>query len=118
MARINPGKYRHVVTFQKLTGVQDTYGETSVNNDLNWEDSFIARVGIFPISGRELLTEEFRKAEISHRVVLRYMSGITSKMRIKFGARFFEIITPPINSQESDFELVLFCKERDVQATN
>jgi SPP1 family predicted phage head-tail adaptor len=117
MPRINAGKYRHIVTFQELSEVQNTYGETSVNIDSNWKDTFQARVGIFPISSRELLTEEFRQAEISHRVVLRYMPGISSKMRIKFGTRIFEIITAPVNAQERDFELVLFCKERDVQPT-
>ena len=53
MARINPGKYRHIVTFQKLKQTsQNTYGETSIHLDENWEDTFTVRVGIFPISGR------------------------------------------------------------------
>ena len=32
---------------------KNLYGETSVNVNENWEDAFVARVGIFPISGRE-----------------------------------------------------------------
>lgn len=120
MARINAGKYRHVVTFQRLKDeAQNLYGETSVNVDVNWEDAFTARVGIFPISGRELLAldGQMRQGEISHRIVLRYMKGISAQMRIKFGQRTFEITAPPVNNYERNDELVLYCKERDVMPT-
>lgn len=117
MARINSGKYRHIVTFQRLKETQNSYGETSVNLNENWEDAFTARVGIFPISGREALTEDVRQGEISHRIVLRYIKGVDSKMRIKFGSRFFEIISPPVNTQEKNHELLLFCKEREILPT-
>lgn len=118
MPRINAGKYRHIVTFQRLTEAQNSYGETSTNNDLNWEDALVARVGIFPISGREYLAfKDVEKAEISHRIVLRYTKGINSKMRIKFGTRIFDIISPPVNAQERNEELVIFVKERNVLET-
>ena len=119
MARINAGKYRHVVTFQKLKEAnQNEYGETSVNADANWEDAFVARVGIFPISGRDaLIMDDVRKAEISHRIVLRYIQGVNSQMRIKFGSRIFEITSPPVNTLERNDELLLFCKERDILST-
>lgn len=117
MAQINAGKYRHIVTFQRLKETQNSYGETSTNNDLNWEDAFTVRVGIFPISGREALTEEVRRGEISHRIQLRYREGIDNRMRIKFGDRIFEIISPPINSKELNHELYLICKEKNVVPT-
>ena len=83
----------------------------------NWEDAFTARVGIFPISGREaLLCKMLKQGEISHRIVLRYTKGIDSNMRIKFGTRIFEIISPPVNSYERNDELLLFCKEREIHA--
>jgi SPP1 family predicted phage head-tail adaptor len=114
MARINAGKYRHIATFQKLKETQDSYGETSVHVDSNWEDVLTVRVGIFPISGREALLEDVRKGEISHRIVLRYTKGIDNTMRIKFGERIFEITSPPVNGYERNDELLLFCKERNV----
>ncbi len=117
MARINAGKYRHIVTFQKLKEAQNLYGETSVNLDENWEDAFVARVGIFPISGREALLEDVRKSEISHRIVLRYREGVKGTMRITFGTRIFEITSPPVNNYERNDELLLYCKERDVFPT-
>jgi SPP1 family predicted phage head-tail adaptor len=117
LARINAGKYRHIVTFQKLIEAQNSYGETSINDENNWENAFTVRVGIFPISGREALTEEVRKGEISHRIHLRYIKGIDNTMRIKFGTRIFEIISPPINAYEQNHEIHLICKERNVIPT-
>jgi SPP1 family predicted phage head-tail adaptor len=119
MARINSGKYRHVVTFQRLKDAQNSYGETSTNDDDNWENAFTARVGIFPISGREALglDAEMRTGEISHRIVLRYTKGVDSKMRIKFGVRIFDVISPPVNNYERNDELLLFCKERHPMPT-
>lgn len=116
MARINAGKYRHVVTFQRLKQAnQNAYGETSVNDENNWEDYFTARVGIFPLSGREFLSlqGDVKHSEISHRIVLRYREGITSEMRIKLGNRIFEMISPPVNSYERNDELLIFCKEKN-----
>lgn len=116
MARINPGKYRHIVTFQKLKQTsQNTYGETSIHLDENWEDTFTVRVGIFPISGREFLAlqGDLKQSEVSHRIVLRYMKGIDSTMRVKYGERIFEIISPPIDSKERNDELLFFCKEKN-----
>jgi SPP1 family predicted phage head-tail adaptor len=119
MARINSGKYRHIVTFQRLREAQNLYGETSVNEEENWEDAFTARVGIFPISGREALglDSELRMGEISHRIVLRYIKGVDHKMRIKFGPRIFDITSPPVNNYERNDELLLFCKERNPMIT-
>jgi SPP1 family predicted phage head-tail adaptor len=117
LAQINAGKYRHIVTFQRLIEAQNSYGEISPNKDENWEDAFNARVGIFPIAGREALTEEVKKGEISHRIQMRYRSGIDNTMRIKFGERIFEIISPPTNYSELSHEMVLICKERNVLPT-
>ena len=119
MARINSGKYRHVVTFQRLRETQNLYGETSTNENENWEDAFTARVGVFPISGREALglDADVKLGEITHRIVLRYTKGVESKMRVKFGSRIFDIISPPVNNYERNDELLLFCKERNPMAT-
>ena len=119
MARINAGKYRHIVTFQRLRDTQNLYGETSTNIEENWEDAFTARVGVFPISGREALglDANVKLGEISHRIVLRYTMGVESNMRIKFGTRIFDIISPPVNNYERNDELLLFCKERNPMPT-
>lgn len=109
--RINAGKYRHVVTFQRLANAQDGYGETSKQLAGNWVDAFKARVSILPVTGKEILAKEVEKGEITHRVYMRYQSGVDSNMRILFGTRIFDIVSPPINFTEQNNEIQLLCKE-------
>jgi SPP1 family predicted phage head-tail adaptor len=104
--QINPGEYRHIIIFQKKSGVQNSYGE---NTD-DWTDFLKTRVGIYPISGKEVFSAETINSEVSHKVNMRYMPGITPDLRIKFGDRFFSIMSV-INFQERNIELQLLCKE-------
>lgn len=105
--RINPGNYRHIVIFQKKTDVQNNYGE----EEDNWIDVLKTRAGIYPLSGKEFFAAEKVNGEITHKINLRYTPGVTSDMRIKFGERVFELISPPINFQEKNIELQILCKE-------
>lgn len=117
MFRINAGKYRHIITFQKLGETRNSYGEIDRDNNDNWENVLTTRAGIFPISGKELLSAEFVKAEMTHKIQLRYIKGINSDMRVLFGTRIFDIVSPPINFQEKNLELQLMCKERNIPIT-
>lgn len=109
--KINPGKYRHVVTFQKQTTTRDKYGQVKEE----WSEVLKTRAGIFPISGKEVFQRDFVESEISHRVHIRYHPTIVinSQMRILFGNRVFSIVSPPINFQERNIELQILCKEEE-----
>lgn len=104
--RINPGEFRHVIKFQKQSDQQNSYGE---NND-NWVDVMNTRAGIYPMSGKEFFVAETVNSEVSHKINMRYMPGITPDMRIMFGERAFSIVSV-INFQERNIELQLLCKE-------
>lgn len=108
--KLNSGKYRHKVMFQKLVESQDSYGEPT---DV-WEDDFEARVGIFPLTSKEFLEAQTLSNTVTHKVLLRYRTGVTSDMRIIFNGRVFSIIGVPINFQERNVELLLMCKEISV----
>jgi SPP1 family predicted phage head-tail adaptor len=112
--RVNSGKYRHVVTFQKMGENKSSYGGNARNNNTNWMDAKQMRVGIFPISGKDIFEKEYVNSEITHKIHVRYDPTfvIDSSMRILFGSRIFDIISPPINYQEKNVELQLLCKER------
>jgi SPP1 family predicted phage head-tail adaptor len=111
--RINAGKYRHVITFQKLKDTPNSYGETSKSLAGNWEDFVKCRASILPISGKEVIAREEIKGQITHRVFIRYIDGLTSSMRIKFGNRIFEIVQPPINYEERNWEISLLVRENE-----
>lgn len=107
--RINPGEYRHIITFQSLTNEQNSYGE-----ELDvWKDILKTRAALYPINGKEFFAAEKVNSEVTHKINIRYIPNktLTSDMRIKFGERVFELISPPINFQEKNVELQFLCKE-------
>lgn len=110
--RINAGKYRHIITFQVKGASFNDFGEP-IKEDSNWMDVYTTRAGIYPISGKEILTQQYVNSEISHRIHLRYNPSISldSSMRVKFGERIFTIISPPIDFQEKNVEWQIMCKE-------
>jgi SPP1 family predicted phage head-tail adaptor len=106
--RVNPGKYRTPVTIQKRNGDTDSYGAPS--DDSDWTDVIHVRAGVFPLSGSEFFKANEINSEITHRVQMRYIPGITPDMRIVLNGRKL-IITSVVNYQESNIELQLYCKE-------
>lgn len=107
--QINPGEFRHIVSIQKKGKVKNSYGERIED----WIDYFKVRVAIYPVSGKELFAAEKVNNETTHKINMRYIpnKSITPDMRIKFGERIFDIISPPINFQEKNIELQIMCKE-------
>ncbi|KQL54513.1 hypothetical protein AN964_14075 [Heyndrickxia shackletonii] len=116
--RINPGEYRHIITFQKKIDVQNSYGE-NIKDWVDIEGLIKLRAGIYPISGKEFFAAGAVNSEVTHKVNMRYMPNkeITPDMRIKYfdnvmeKDRYFELIAPPINFQEKNVEIQLLCKE-------
>jgi SPP1 family predicted phage head-tail adaptor len=107
--RINPGEYRHIITIQQKTGTQNDYGEEIIED---WVDVITTRAGIYPINGKEFFAAEKTNSEVTHKVNMRYIPNkhITPDMRVKFGNRYFHIVSV-INFQEKNVELQLLCKE-------
>ena len=108
--RINPGELRHRIIIQKLKSPLNDYGEIEVNNQETWIDIAVVRAGIYPISGKEFFAAETVNSEITHKVKIRYIKGLSPSMRIKFNNRIFSIESI-INFQEKNIELQLLCKE-------
>ena len=103
---INAGSYRHPITFQQRTTTKNEYGERLDT----WTDFATSRAGIYATSGREYMNAMEVQSEMTHKINLRYIPNVTSSMRIKFGTRYFTIITI-VNFQEMNRELQLLCKE-------
>ncbi|MBS4958504.1 MAG: phage head closure protein [Clostridium sp.] len=105
---INSGEFRHPITIQKLDKSRNEYGEVIEG----WIDFLEIRAAIYPLSGKDFFSAETLNSEVTHKINARYVEGITSAMRVKFGDRYFEIISPPINFQEKNILLQIMCKER------
>ena len=56
-----------------------------------WSTDRTTWASIEPIKGRELFSEGAVQADITHRIRLRYSPDLSSRHRIKFGTRVFNI---------------------------
>lgn len=104
--RINPGEFRHIITFQEMEERKNSLGEmTKV-----WIDRFSTRAAIYPISGKEFFTADMNNSEVSHKINIRYRGDINTKMRIIFEGRVFNIESI-INFQERNILIQIMAKE-------
>lgn len=106
---INPGYLRHKITIQKQNNNSDKQDDYGQPLDI-WVDVARSWASINPISGKEIFAAETVSSEITHKIKIRYRSGITPDMRIVFNGRIFEIKSI-INFQERNIDLQLMCKE-------
>lgn len=103
---MNIGKLRHRISLQSITETQNSYGE------LVQTKSTYATVwaSVEPLNGREFMDAKQINAELSHKVIIRHNSSVTSEDVILFGSREFKIDSV-INYEERDIYQVLMCKE-------
>ena len=107
------GRLRHRIVIQQPPDVnqapQDEYGaETPA-----WTTFATVWASVEPLQGRERLASQEVQAEVSHRMRLRHLEGLSSRMRVSFDGRIFGI-TDVINPEERDEEMQLMCVERMV----
>jgi SPP1 family predicted phage head-tail adaptor len=100
------GKLRHRITIEQVDETQDAGGEMLGN----WSVYAIVQASIQPISGREYFAAQSTQADVTHRINLRHLTGVTPKMRVKYGSRIFDILSV-INVDERNRELQLMCRE-------
>ena len=101
------GQLRHVIYIQESTGV----GDGSGGKNLTWKDKFKTRAAIWPLRSKEQLDAGKLESEMTNQIRIRYRSGITSKNRIRFGLRFFNIKGAPINWEERNIYLDMIVTE-------
>lgn len=102
------GRLRHVITIQQATETRDSVGAII----RTWATYDTVRASIEPLNGREYFNASQVQAEVSTRIRVRYLDGLTSKMRILFGSRIYDI-KAIINDKERNFEMTLMCVETD-----
>ena len=102
------GRLRHTISIEKITETQNDYGEAVKA----WSDHLAdVRAAIEPINGREYFAQDSRHAEVTTRFRLRYAEGITNKMRIRFGTRYYNIVSVILPEERRCAELIIMAKE-------
>ena len=80
------GQLKFQITIQQQTATQ-LYGEPT----LSWSTFAICKASIEPISGREYFAAKQIISEQLFRFTIRYISGITAKMRISYNSTHYDI---------------------------
>ena len=83
------GSLRHKIIFQELTVANDTWGHSSET----WTDQVTTYASIWTLRGTERMEGLKLDNEITHKIRIRYRTDLHPKMRIKFGTRYFNIIS-------------------------
>jgi SPP1 family predicted phage head-tail adaptor len=100
------GLLRHQITVQEQSATNDGMG----GETLTWSDLFKTRAAIWPTSSRERIDAMKQELQITHKIRIRYRSGMTSKNRVKFGSRIFNIISF-LNPDERNIMIDMLCTE-------
>lgn len=103
---IRPGDLRERVTVQIASGTTNTLGETV----LTWSNSTAVWASVEGVSARESLTAGQQETTISHRVRIRYLSGLTNKMRFAWRNRTLDIVSLLEHDNRSVHEAI--CQEQ------
>lgn len=105
--RIRAGQLRHRVDLQRATVTVS--GQRAPANTWKTLETVWARVE--PLTGREQLLAQQADARQTHRITIRYRDGLTTRDRVRFGTRGFNILSIA-NDEERNRLLVLMCEER------
>ena len=100
------GELNKRITIQYKTRVGDGMGAFTET----WNDSGTVWAAIWPVSANEQIQATQTVMTISHRIRIYYRSVFKSGWRVKFGNRYFAIVSV-INPSEKNEWLDLLCKE-------
>lgn len=81
------GALRHRLTIQKVTEERDSLGQAIET----WSQFAVVYGSIEPMSGRERFLAAQTHAEATYRSRIRWIAGLTPKMRISFGEKIYHI---------------------------
>ncbi|MCK9325824.1 MAG: phage head closure protein [Bacteroidales bacterium] len=105
---MNPGRLRHRITFSHLVE-----GENEVGDTVLIEEPFkTVWASVEPLKGRDYFEARKIQSAVTHKIIIRYLSGITPDMKIDFKGRIFEIEGPQINPEERNKYLELYAVEK------
>lgn len=81
------GELRHRITFEKPVKVDDGYHGFTIT----WHPVCVVWASVEALGGREYFYAHQIKAEVTHRVKIRYNSKISTEMRINYGGKILMI---------------------------
>jgi SPP1 family predicted phage head-tail adaptor len=105
------GRMRHRIKILQPTLQQDTTGGTQVNQNVVVASTWAS---IEALTGQEKFAAHEFITEVSHKIVIRWRRGVTSRMRVLVSSndhkRLF-LIENVLNADERNKSLALYCIE-------
>lgn len=102
---MDAGTLRERVTVQQATETRNSIGESL----LSYTTFEVVWASVQGVSAREFLLAGQQQVEVSHRVKMRYLTGLTPQMRLSWRGRTLEIISILEHENRSVHELI--CQE-------
>ena len=106
--KFNTGTLRHVLKIQEPPSGTGTRGERTGD----WSDVATVRGSIETLSGDEVIQAHQLAGICSHRITIRYPSGLDVRMRFKFGDKIFNFVH--INNVDQLNRVILILYKEDV----
>jgi SPP1 family predicted phage head-tail adaptor len=101
------GRLRHQLILQSQVETRDPTGGVTIS----WETQDTVWGGIEPLSGREYTAIQQTQDEASVRIIIRYRADIDASWRVVNEGLAYSIVSPPINENMRDRQLILMCLE-------
>jgi SPP1 family predicted phage head-tail adaptor len=105
------GRMRHKVSIERPTVTQDSTG--SITN--TWGEYASVWASVEPISGREYFSASQVQSNVSTRIRIRYLEGVTPKMRVLHGSTYYDIEAVITDNKSGIAEMQLMCVTRGAQ---
>lgn len=93
------GRLRHLIIIERPSETQGTTGEMVPS----WSSFATVWGSVEPLRGREFWSAKEMQAQIDTRIRIRYLAGVTPKMRVLYGERvylIYAVIDPEYRHQE------------------
>ena len=103
---ILPGQLRERVTVQQPTRTTTDLGESQ----LSWSTYATRWASVEGVSSREALQFGQQQVEVTHKVRMRYLNGLTAQMRLQWRSRTLDVVSVLEYGNRS--EHVLICQEQ------
>src|SRR5215211_8132444 len=87
---------RRRIRIEERTTVRDEYGGETTT----WGYVADVAASIEPLTGRDYVAAQQAQSRITARIRIRYLPGITSEMRVRYGDTIYAINGPPIDPEE------------------
>lgn len=99
------GDFRHDITIEQTTETRDPVSGAVINTWSTYLSGVPAIVS--PVSGKEYLSASAEQAGITAKIIIRYDSGVTSKMRIVFDGRTYTIVDMMPDASAREYLLMM-----------